>query len=217
MFLQGIIAHSCNKPSTGLRQWNATTKIMACAINQVPLCNPVIYIHSLSRYILHQVLNYCKTIVKANFLVAKALLRIYCWFFFWLHYTSKGWDWRSCGIHRKWDAIDLVSRMSVSEWVIFHHWALSDRAMALSRGFWCSSLHLAFFSMFSAVRVSFLARACRKTGEYMWHYLNVNENAEAMHESKQWELNYSLIIKILAGDLIVIHFPLRYLFFFFFF
>lgn len=82
MFLEGIIAHSCNKPSTGLRQWNATTKIMACAINQVPLCNPVIYIHSLSRYILHQVLNYCKTIVKANFLVAKALLRIYCWFFF---------------------------------------------------------------------------------------------------------------------------------------
>lgn len=198
MFSQGIIAPSCNKPSTGLTQGNATTKIMACAINQVPLCNPVIYIHSLSRYILHQVLNYCKTIVKANFLVAKALLRIYCWYFFGCTTPPKVGTGEVVVYTES--AIDLGSRMSVSERVIFHHWALSDRAMALALGFWCSSLHLAFFSMFSAVRVSFLARACRKTGKYMWHYLNVNENTEAMHESKQWELNYSLIIKILAGD-----------------
>lgn len=71
MFSQGIIAHSCNKPSTGLRQWNATTKIMACAINQVPLYNPVIYIHSLSRYILHQVLNYSKLLLRPISLLQK--------------------------------------------------------------------------------------------------------------------------------------------------
>lgn len=65
MFSQGINAHCSNsKPSTGLRQPNGTTKIMVCAINQVPLYNPVIYIHSLSRYILHQVLNYFKLLLR---------------------------------------------------------------------------------------------------------------------------------------------------------